>query len=332
MKYLFPLSILICILSVCGYVLASFNKQHSVIGDKSIYWSNEWVVKKTKETLDKYTIFSGSELDFDFVNVSEFKITGTTTNTDDDASVVIYRDGKEFPIKVDDLKKGKVVAGDTDNKKHSFRLIFYCRGYNPCDLHITDIEMNGGALLAPGKKPTKTLGVVGDSISLLYAKDNYSSILSSEILYHLHNASVWGRSLAHTGTISPAVDEISKSLLPYKPDLVIIMLGTNDILENIAESEFLDDYKNLINQIQISLPKVKIIVVSILPGKTHQLSQTSNLWNQDIHNNLSTDTFYVDDSKLLNENDYLDAFHPNINGQKKMAEFLKNYLVAHHLL
>ncbi|HSD98632.1 MAG TPA: GDSL-type esterase/lipase family protein [Patescibacteria group bacterium] len=331
MKYLFPLFILICILSVSGYILVSLNKQHSVIGDKSIYWSNEWVVKKTKETLEKHTIFSGSELDFDFVNVSEFRITGTTTNTDDDASVVIYRDGKEFPTKVDDLKKGKVVLGDTDNKKHSFRLIFYCRGYNPCNFTLTNLTARGGKILQPSG-PMKTLGVLGDSISLLYAQDNYSSILSRNIFYHLHNASVWGRDLSHAGKTAPAVRLFEKSLLPYKPNIVLISLGTNDVLDSVSEEDFINDFKKIIDRTAEALPNAKIVVLSILPGKTHQLEKTTKQWDADMQQLLSDTVYFVDATDLLTPADYLDAIHPNVSGQEKIANFLTKSLVAHKLL
>ncbi|MGI0058794.1 MAG: SGNH/GDSL hydrolase family protein, partial [Nitrosotalea sp.] len=320
----FLLSAIAIIIAVLVFIYFA-EKVHPLMSNQFIYWSNEWQTIRKSNIIEKKTITSGSELDFDFIHVSEIKITGVTTNTDDDTSVVAYIDKKGTLVTVSELKKGKIILGVSDNKKHSFRLIFYCRGYNPCNFTLTDLFIKGGSILKPHIAPLKTIGIVGDSISLLYANNNYSSILSRNISYHLHNASIWGRDLSHTGKRFPAVELIAKDVLPYKPDIVIISLGTNDILDSVKENDFINDYKEIINQIKSGLPRAKIIVLSIMPGKTHQLEGTTKLWNTDMQKLFTDDVIFIDIINLLRPADYLDAIHANLQGQKKLADFLTKY-------
>lgn len=323
---------LFSIASILSLITIPFSSPQNVIDNKSLSWSNEWQTKKVNNKMVKETVFSGSEVDFAFKGVRKFIITGSSTNKDDDTTVVVYLDKKSVIIPVKELIQGNTVESFQDSKKHTFRMVFYCRGwFSPCNFKLNDISIYSGEILpTPPQQPI--LGVLGDSISLLYARDNYTSLLAQDIHYQLHNASVWGRSLSHTGKIAPAIQRVSTDLYPYKPNLVIIPLGTNDILDSVREEDFLTDYKQLIEDIKSALPQSKIVVLGIMSGETHQLEQTTTLWNADIQRLLPTDVSYIDTTNLLSSKDYLDAIHPNPQGQKKLANFLTQYLVSHKLL
>lgn len=72
----------------------------------------------------------------------------------------------------------------------------------------------------------------------------------------------------HGGYLATQIAD--NSLLPgwlsaTKPDIVLMMLGTNDVWNHLAASRILAAYTTLLNQMRAGNPNVKLIVAKILP-------------------------------------------------------------------
>ena len=110
---------------------------------------------------------------------------------------------------------------------------------------------------------------VGDSITYghgigNWTENNYPARLQ-EILgdgYHVANFGHSGRTLSSDGD-KPYTDSKQYQLsLEYNPDIVIIMLGTNDSKSKnwTSEIEFIKEYEKFVNSYKKNNPDVKIIL------------------------------------------------------------------------
>ncbi len=77
-----------------------------------------------------------------------------------------------------------------------------------------------------------------------------------------------GDNEGHGGYLATGI--VSSNYLPgwlssAKPDIVMMMLGTNDVWNHLATTTILDAYTTLLGQMRASNPSVKLIVAQILP-------------------------------------------------------------------
>ncbi|HMB44431.1 MAG TPA: LamG-like jellyroll fold domain-containing protein [Candidatus Methanoperedens sp.] len=135
----------------------------------------------------------------------------------------------------------------------------------------------------------------------------------------------------HEGHKGWKIDKISARvedwLSIYRPDIVLLHIGTNDISHNYNLETAPDRLGTLIDKIAVKSPKTKVIVASIIPRKTdnnatiaynnairgvvtNRQSQGKNVYFADIYNEAGINT----DTDLSNE------VHPNIKGSNKMAD------------
>ena len=113
-----------------------------------------------------------------------------------------------------------------------------------------------------------------------------------------------------------------------KPQKIFIMIGINDLLNNIETTKILDNYQKIIANIKYNSPKTKIYIESILPmnfeiDKTRRPIANQNI--SDFNNNLknfadNSNIFYIDlYSKFLNSANQLDEKYTldgiHLNGQ-----------------
>jgi len=113
-----------------------------------------------------------------------------------------------------------------------------------------------------------------------------------------------------------------------KPQKIFIMIGINDLLNNIETAKILDNYQKIIANIKYNSPKTKIYIESILPmnfeiDKTRRPIANQNI--SDFNNNLknfadNSNIFYIDlYSKFLNPANQLDEKYTldgiHLNGQ-----------------
>ena len=59
---------------------------------------------------------------------------------------------------------------------------------------------------------------------------------------------------------------VPQIVLPYKPELIVLYAGENDLVAGKAPQKVFDDYRQFVSLVHEKLPKTRIIFVSIKPG------------------------------------------------------------------
>jgi acyl-CoA thioesterase I len=168
---------------------------------------------------------------------------------------------------------------------------------------------------------------VGDSITLStqYPLDLWDSLGSD---YIVGDFGIGGAAVAQTTGMSylhlPALS-IAKQ---FQPDIVIIMLGTNDAYTTFSEdnSAFIADYISLVTEFQSLSKKPVIYLVEPPPIYNNTISLSNEILVQKVIPNIEqvanhTDTQLIDaHTPLLNHSDlYLDGVHPSADGAAVLA-------------
>lgn len=122
-------------------------------------------------------------------------------------------------------------------------------------------------------------------------------------------------------SILPLLDQAGNDV-----DVVVFMIGTNDLLRNCPVEEAFNGFKTLLDRLRGTYNQSRIIVCTILdmPGKTEQV----NDYNQRIKALVETlprnQVFLADlNAQVVRENgDYLDSLHPNWQGHDHTSSLL----------
>ncbi|MDX1608095.1 MAG: GDSL-type esterase/lipase family protein [Candidatus Spechtbacterales bacterium] len=138
---------------------------------------------------------------------------------------------------------------------------------------------------------------------------NWVDILSRDIGEEIINAGVNG------DTTQSALARLDRDVLAYDPRIVIVLLGGNDVLRNVAKEQTLNNLKSIITRIQAE--GAAVVLVSI-PGALldpydddyKDLAQeTGAAFVPNVLNNI------LRDRRLM-----YDSIHPNDAGNEIMAE------------
>ena len=147
---------------------------------------------------------------------------------------------------------------------------------------------------------------------------------------------------AHDVLQPPGWDEhrgnIDKWLLLYRPDIVLMELGTNEVFQCLGAEKILDDMSLIIEKIRQKNKTVKILIAQIPPlgeqwaakklcGTDTSYAEAIKIFNTSIvkfaqNNSTSRSSVIVVDqfTGVDPSKDMYDDIHPNTNGEKKMAE------------
>lgn len=134
------------------------------------------------------------------------------------------------------------------------------------------------------QKPLK-IACVGNSITYGYGivnrkKNAYPAQLQNILGNHylVKNFGMSGRTLLKKGDYPYRETDIYRNALQFKPDVVYIMLGTNDskLQNRIYLSEFKSDYTELIQSFKNQNSKVRVVILLPLPTF---VKDTSFIWN-----------------------------------------------------
>ncbi|WP_232791401.1 GDSL-type esterase/lipase family protein [Streptomyces capitiformicae] len=115
------------------------------------------------------------------------------------------------------------------------------------------------------------------------------------------------------------------SLTRYRPNVVTLHLGTNDLNESYQVSTATDRLKSLVNQITAAAPDATVLVASLVVSTSGSEEQYRAAYNQAIPRIVSDaqaagkKVAYVDMSSLTTA-DLDDTLHPNDSGYQKMAD------------
>lgn len=140
--------------------------------------------------------------------------------------------------------------------------------------------------------------------------------------------------------------EMENRVYRYNPSVVFILIGTNDMLDNLSNEETVINVGKIIDDIKKNRPNTKINVISIFPVNTsddskviHSMVKTRN--NEDINTMnkgikkickekkvtyIDVNSLLLDSDKKLDINYTTDGLHINSDGYKIITEKLNSYL------
>lgn len=188
------------------------------------------------------------------------------------------------------------------------------------------------------KDPKLKIACVGDSITSGYLledieKDAYPSVLQKLMgdSCEVKNFGFAQRTLLQKGDYPYMKEQMYKEALAYNPDIVVIMLGTNDTSpKNMKyKDEFVQDMTQMVKSFQQlpSSPKVYLclpthpykpfaerdsILTNIMFPYIKEVSLNYNTGLIDLHSVTSDSTLYID------------GIHPNKEGAKIIANEVYN--------
>lgn len=162
-----------------------------------------------------------------------------------------------------------------------------------------------GAYFAYPQSSAKNIGVIafGDSLTQGVGSDirgGYVTLLSQMVDQPIENLGVSGNT---TATALARVAEVAER----KPAITIILLGGNDYLQKIPESETYENLGKIIESVETSGSQV--LLVGLAPGYRELALRYQTGYVGNILDGIS------DNSNMLS-----DAIHPNTKGYRLMAE------------
>ena len=131
----------------------------------------------------------------------------------------------------------------------------------------------------------------------------------------------------------PNKGELRKWLKQYKPDIVLMHLGTNDMFRNHDLEETVAELREVVRQIRAEAPQVTIMMAKLIPAYSQatgeqaannikRLNERIPLLVQEL-NNLQSPVILVDQNTGFDPTtgvDTWDGIHPNASGEEKMAQ------------
>lgn len=168
---------------------------------------------------------------------------------------------------------------------------------------------------------------LGDSITKQY---NLSKYFKG---YSVVNSGEDGNQTEHL------LNDMEQRVYRYNPSTVFLMIGTNDVKDKKSTEYIFENIKQLIEEIQINLPKTQIIIQSILPSQENWGKYDDNKKRKKVNEMLSkeykgTDIIYIDlydmledkETKKLKDEYTQDGLHLNDKAYKLITKELKEYM------
>lgn len=141
----------------------------------------------------------------------------------------------------------------------------------------------------------------------------------------------------HEGHSGWRIDQINMYVNVWlkrtKPDVILLTIGTNDIVQNYQVETAPDRLNNLIDDIFKELPEVEILVASIPPIEVAIVDKKVKSYNRAIASLVEgrqkegDKLRFVDINSALNFDDLADTVHPNGQGHSKMAKVWEEALI-----
>lgn len=313
------IALLIIVFSYCGYILFLENTTKNFLDnpliDHGVGWKNN------------QSFYAGSELHFIFSNSSSITFE-LFTNSKADQGIEILIDNKKLLFPSTFMKSKNLPVNVDKNTKHIVTVRHYCiQLYDPCSITLKGIFLKNFAKLYPYQHQTKIISILGDSISTIYGLNNYSQLLSNNLKYELHDASVMGSTVSKVKGVDNANLRYKKDLMSFRSEVIIIFLGTNDAGANVPLDVFERDYAKIVSGLTQYSHNNKIFLVSLLPRKD-KINNIIPQYNKIIKKiATSYNLQYLDLSTLLSESDFSDSIHPSLGSQEKIASYLTALLL-----
>lgn len=175
---------------------------------------------------------------------------------------------------------------------------------------------------------------LGDSIFELYDVNEYFKDK------HVVNSGVSGH---RTTTV---LKDLESRVYRYNPSVVFIMIGTNDMLDNLSNEETISNVGKIVDGIKKNRPSAVINVISLFPVNTsndskvvHEMVRTRNNKDINIMNKgikkmckekkvtyIDVNSLLLDQNNCLDINYTTDGLHVNSDAYKIITEKLNSYL------
>ena len=155
--------------------------------------------------------------------------------------------------------------------------------------------------------------------------------LAVDFVGSLSNGPATLRDREHEGHSGFRIDEIAgpvgRSLRRYRPDIVLLMIGTNDVVQDHRLPTAPDRLSALIDRILTTLPRTHVIVASIPKIEGSPNAERVVAFNADIPGIVESkidegkDVSYVDINSVIElDNLHTDYTHLNATGHCKVAD------------
>ncbi|TVY44386.1 Multidomain esterase [Lachnellula occidentalis] len=125
-----------------------------------------------------------------------------------------------------------------------------------------------------------------------------------------------------------AVDIADNNLVGWldaaRPDVVVFMLGTNDVTHGRATSAIIAAYTKMVGEMRGSNPSMKIIVDLVIPlsgaGNSGVVALNAAIlpWAKSL-NSTDSPIYIADTNTGFTDRDLADGVHPNSDGDRKIA-------------
>lgn len=183
-------------------------------------------------------------------------------------------------------------------------------------------------------KPTPTTPIrvacVGDSITALYPAYLYAMLGSNK--YSVGNFGVGGSTVSLDFDKPYMNQTAATNALNFAPDIVVIMLGTNDgYLSTQQRSNFTSNYATLIAEFQALSSKPKIYIVTPPPAFNNTTGLNGMVVKDDVTplvnqtaNELGLPLIDMYTPLANHPEDFVDGIHPNSQGAQVIAEVIYN--------
>ncbi len=195
---------------------------------------------------------------------------------------------------------------------------------------------------APARATTTYMAPVGDSITDgsavpgAYRTDLWTLMTGGgHTIGYLGSLSNGPASLPdkdHEGHSGFRIDEIAAGIngwmggYPDTPDDVLLMIGTNDMIQDYNVATAPTRLGSLIDQIDTAVPGVRIWVASIPPMTDATRNARAVAYNSQIPGQVSTragagmNVYFVDIYSAVSTSDLYDGVHPDAGGHTKIAQ------------
>lgn len=320
----------IIVAGVCIWIVWKHNTaENNVINHPNIWKSAEWTkIADPRAITSRYiSKFGGSQMSFMVTNTDFISINANSPNTEVDAlGIDIVVDGKTHSMvtPLHDTRVTIPIDSAFRSSTHKVTIEHYCAStLSICEVGIDKILVSSDAkIFRPSTALPKTLAIIGDSITSSFGKNNYSYALADKLDMRLHNAGIFGSLVSNDPVWDSALDRYEGDIIKYKPDVVIVFLGTNDLGHLIPLDIFQKNYSNMLSTMKAQMPASKIIALGLLRRQdfpTVQIRQYGRVIEEVARQH---NVPYVDPFNWLDVSDYQDVVHPSKESQQKLSDKL----------
>jgi acyl-CoA thioesterase I len=146
-----------------------------------------------------------------------------------------------------------------------------------------------------------------------------------------NTCAVTGFDLNHEGHWGWRADQVLAQISTWaaaaQPDIVLLHLGTNDVLQGQSFDSTVQELSQIIDRLRAVNPNIKVFLAKLIPARDATASATLQSFNQRIptlaasKSTAASPVIVVEQWAGFNgQTDTYDGIHPNATGEAKMAE------------